>query len=662
MQEAIGAEDGDGAAAANSASVEAVVGECRIPGYALDAIVGRGGGGVVYRAYVEATGQVVAIKIIARPLAGDAATKRAWRELQLLSELRLPCLPQVRDFGETQGRLYIVTDFVDGQPLDEFCEEGGLPLRARVELLVKVTTAVQALHEHRVIHRDIKPANILIDTHGNVAIVDLGIAALFGENAAQTITAEGVPIGSPAFMSPEQARGERAAVTTRSDVYSLGATAYLLLTGDTPHDTRTSIHTAIRRVAEETPRRPRDLNEGLPKPLAAVLHKCVSPKADCRYPSAQAFGEDLQRWLDGESVQATPPNVAQRFGRFVGRHPVVTTAGACAAIVLLTATLSYAGVWWMSVRPHELVISPDRTRARLLPAMGPSLRSYDIGREEAPHLAEMLRPPGRFIGAGRFVLGTVRSSGYEELGKLLFYSTADPERPLREVLLEVPERLASEGGVYRVMRFRFGFAEDVFKNKPGIEVVAVHWMERKGVSHIGVYDDLGRVLYGAWHPGQIRAIRYVPESNQIVCCGLRSEEADELGAGGAGPAAHYPIFVYGLRPEVGRKDLYMGEVDTLAPADVAWCLRLGPPGAEARLTANHRSLGPGPGGLSGAGVVSIEFFVRDSEGAAVKWVVDAAGRIVDGPETNNEFESLSEQVGLPYSLQAIRLPTTPGDE
>src|SRR5204863_9833043 len=138
-----------------------------------------------------------------------------------------------------------------------------------VALLAKVADAVQTLHEHGVIHRDLKPANILIDRRGEPVLVDLGLARTENDLSV-TLTGDG-PLGTIAFMSPEQARGEQTKISTRSDVYSLGATAYLLLTGQTPHNLAVPLHEAIRRITTESGRPPHRLDSSLPKPLAAIL-------------------------------------------------------------------------------------------------------------------------------------------------------------------------------------------------------------------------------------------------------------------------------------------------------------------------------------------------------------------------------------------------------
>ncbi|MCH8153413.1 MAG: serine/threonine protein kinase [Planctomycetes bacterium] len=302
-----------------------------IEGYVIDRRLGGGGGGEVYRAVRTGSDQPVAIKLLNKRLGETPEAKRAWRELDVLEQLRHPSIPRLLDQGVHDGRMYFATEYVDGHPLLEHCDVNQLDRAARVELLASIADAVQALHEFGVIHRDLKPSNILIDRHGRPMLVDLGIATLLSGDVMETLTVAGAPIGSPAFMAPEQARGEKSAVSTRSDVYGLGATAYVLLTGDTPHDMDATLHEAIRRVAQDPPRDPRELEPRLPKPLAAVLAKAVVQEPENRYASAAELAADLRRWHRGEPVEAGGLSIAQRVGRHIGHHPVAATAALLSA-------------------------------------------------------------------------------------------------------------------------------------------------------------------------------------------------------------------------------------------------------------------------------------------------------------------------------------------
>lgn len=292
----------------------------RIPGYIIAEAVGAGGGGTVYRAFREGSDMPVALKLLDRQVsqalsspeiggrsgaqeqrrANAGASARAWRELQMLAEVRLPCVPRLLDFGMHDGRLFFATEFVEGLTLARHCESSRLGLRERVKLLARLAEGVQSLHDHGVLHRDIKPSNALVTSAGDVVILDLGIAAALapdGMSAAHTLTEEGQPIGTPAFMAPEQARGERSRISVRTDVYGLGATAYSVLAGATPHDCETSIHEALRRVSFELARDPREIarESGAPPfavPLASVLMKACAHRSEDRYTNARAFAED----------------------------------------------------------------------------------------------------------------------------------------------------------------------------------------------------------------------------------------------------------------------------------------------------------------------------------------------------------------------------------
>ncbi|MCH8271114.1 MAG: serine/threonine protein kinase, partial [Planctomycetes bacterium] len=217
-----------------------------IKGYEIHEPLGQGASGRVYLAVRRGSDRPVAIKLYSCRFDAGPHAQRATRELDLLSDIRHPNIVRLLDYGVHESSLWIATEFINAAPLDEYCNQHALSTRQRVELLAKVCDAVQGLHEFGVIHRDLKPSNILIDENGQPTIIDLGIASLMGGDATTTLTQEGTPIGTPAFMAPEQARGERALISTRSDVYSLGAIGYLLLAGDTPHPGYATIHELIR--------------------------------------------------------------------------------------------------------------------------------------------------------------------------------------------------------------------------------------------------------------------------------------------------------------------------------------------------------------------------------------------------------------------------------
>lgn len=305
-----------------------------IPGYHIHRLLAAGGGGEVYLAFRRGGSEALAIKLLNRSLgSGRLGDDRAWRELDLLSEMRIPGVPTLLDYGIAGGRLYLVAPRIEGLTLDQYCLQRRPALEQRVEVLAKVADIVQTMHEHGVIHRDIKPENIIVQHDGRPVIIDLGIAALLDRNAADSITLTGIPIGTIGFMPPEQARGERA--STRSDVYGLGALACFVLTGSLPHEADTALHEAIRRIAHEPARDPHALNPSLPKALAQIIAKALSFDAQARYPSAALLAEDLRRWVNHEVIPWQRLHWFNRQLLAVKRNPRVYLARTAFWLLLL---------------------------------------------------------------------------------------------------------------------------------------------------------------------------------------------------------------------------------------------------------------------------------------------------------------------------------------
>jgi eukaryotic-like serine/threonine-protein kinase len=317
----------------------------KIEGYVLVRRVGEGGGGEVYQAVRPGSDRLLAIKLIRADDRSEAATQRAWRELGVLSEIRSAYIPRVHDYGVSDRRLYIVTDFIEGLPLEAHCDVQNLGLHDRVGLLARLAEVVQTeLHQHGVIHRDLKPDNVLIDAYGQPVVIDLGIAQILDEQSA-TESITGAPVGTPAYMAPEQARGDRRQISTRTDVYALGATAMRILTGRGPHPADLPLHELIRRIAQDPGAHPASTN-ALPKPLAAVLGKALAFEPAQRYGSVGELAQDLRRWLGGELVLATPPTLWHRLNSWRRRHRGAFYSGlaACCAVV------AGASLWWAATQ------------------------------------------------------------------------------------------------------------------------------------------------------------------------------------------------------------------------------------------------------------------------------------------------------------------------
>lgn len=325
----------------------------RIGPYKLLRQIGEGGFGTVFLAEQHApVKRKVALKVIKPGMDSREIIARFEAERQTLALMEHEHIAKVHDAGTTEGgRPYFVMEWVNGEPITKHCADHNLDLTARVKLFIDVCAAVQHAHQKGIIHRDLKPSNILVSSHDGAAVVkviDFGIAKAIGvENTGNTIfTQLGRMIGTPQYMSPEQAEPNSLAVDTRSDIYSLGAILYELLSGTTPLDAdqlRAASHGEMQRIIREfTPPRPstRPLPgippHGLRGDLDWIVLKALEREPARRYESAGALAEDLQRFLQHKPVEARPPSMAYLVRRFTRRHrgPVFAGAALLAALLL----------------------------------------------------------------------------------------------------------------------------------------------------------------------------------------------------------------------------------------------------------------------------------------------------------------------------------------
>jgi serine/threonine protein kinase len=287
--------------------------------YDLLGEVGRGGMGVVYKARQRDLNRIVALKmILASERASAEEVSRFQIEARAAARLRHRNIVGIFEVGEEQGRHFFAMDFVEGQSLAAVIAGKPLPAEQAARWMVSIAQAVEHLHGLGLIHRDLKPSNILIDSEGEPMVTDFGLAKIFDGDSAATRT--GAILGTPSYMSPEQASGRNSLVGVRSDVYSLGAVLYEMLSGRPPFREANPLDTLVQ-VLEGEPTLLRRLVANIPRELELICFKCLEKDPDRRYSSAAELAADLSRYLRGEAVEAQAGGVYQVMRRWVRRQP-----------------------------------------------------------------------------------------------------------------------------------------------------------------------------------------------------------------------------------------------------------------------------------------------------------------------------------------------------
>lgn len=433
----------------------------RLGPYVIEAEIGRGGMGTVWRAR-RADGQFeghVAIKVLSAALVGKPAEQRLRREGSVLAQLRHPHIAQLFDAGiAPSGQAYLVLEYIQGRRIDEYCDSKRLGIRGRVVLFMDVLAAVSHAHSQLIVHRDIKPTNILVTADGRLRLLDFGIATLLraeeGEQGAHTIDA--ATALTPDYAAPEQFLGQP--VTTATDVYALGLVLYLLVTGDHPRE-RAGLSTVERiRMA---------VDEDVPAPstgtdLDIILAKALRRDARERYASVDAFADDLRRYLADEPVKARPDTLAYRASKFMRRHRggVVT---ATLAVLGLVALSVFAWLQMDAARAQrdEALIQKRRAEAEasfvtlMLDSMGDSDKPLTLGglldkglelldreyaHDPAFRVHALINMSGRYMDAGL----TDREASTLKKAEDVALQTKDPTL-LAEVKCDSVETRISQG-------------------------------------------------------------------------------------------------------------------------------------------------------------------------------------------------------------------------
>lgn len=319
--------------------------------YELLEEIGRGGVGVVFKARQKGLDRIVALKLLlSGPTASKDQLQRFLTEARAAARLQHPNIVPIYDFGVHDGQHYFTMEFIDGRSLADILAKGPLPVRQALIIARQVAGALQYAHENGVIHRDIKPGNILIDGRGDVRVTDFGLAK---ENTRQQLglTATGQVMGTPRYMSPEQASGRTALADARSDIFSLGATLYEMLAGR-PAFSGDNVVEILRQILLQDPVPLHRVNRKIHSDVETICAKAMEKTPAARYQTALEFGMDIDRFLQGEPIEAKPVGWLRRSVRRVRRHQREVLMGA--VLVFVTANAVVVG---LNTRPAHLELA-----------------------------------------------------------------------------------------------------------------------------------------------------------------------------------------------------------------------------------------------------------------------------------------------------------------
>lgn len=369
----------------------AAVAAPRIAGYDDVREFRRGGQGVVYTALQRSTRRRVAIKVILDGAFASASGRRRFeREVDLVAGMQHPSIVRIFDSGMTDdGRLYLVMEFIDGPPLDQYI--AALPpreLAARrpdlLRLFARIGDAVNYAHQRGVIHRDLKPGNVLIDAAGEPHVCDFGLAKAVSTPETPDplmVSMTGQFMGSLPWASPEQLEASHTRVDLRSDVYSLGVILYQLLTGSLPYDSRGDVRQFFENLSRADPARPSSISRGLNDELDTIVMKCLAREPDRRYQTAGELVADVRRFLDGEPIEARRDSTWYTLRKLARRHRLAATAAATVLLAISVALVVSLRSWRSAVRARDEARQEAAQRAAIGDFLQWMLTSVDPARD-----------------------------------------------------------------------------------------------------------------------------------------------------------------------------------------------------------------------------------------------------------------------------------------
>jgi serine/threonine-protein kinase len=364
----------------------------RIGTYEVLEVLGRGGMGVVYKAYQPSLKRVVALKMIVDPGADSQALARFRTEAEAVAQLQHANITQIHEIGEHEGQPFLSLEYVEGGTLANKLARNRPTPRLAAQLVEVLARAMHVAHQRGIIHRDLKPSNVLLTKDGQAKISDFGLAKWTHRESASSLTGAvtntGDILGTPSYMAPEQAGGLVRQMGPATDIYALGVILYEMLTGKPPFQAQSALQ-ALQRVMTEEPVPPTRLQPGVPRDLETICLTCLEKKPVRRYASAEALADDLRSFLAGDAIQARPATALERLGRWARRRPTTV-------VLLGVAAVAFGGLLVGAWMFHALAVGCVAVLSMLLAAwwynarLQAALRELAHEHRQAEHNVERL--------------------------------------------------------------------------------------------------------------------------------------------------------------------------------------------------------------------------------------------------------------------------------